>query len=60
MRKKNGEIFISYKPSEMSIEFLIKEISKYNIKIKDISVKDTSLEDLFKKLLSRLLYFPSY
>ena len=44
------EISIDYKPSQHSIDELINEVVKYNIKIKDISIKDTTLEDLFKKI----------
>ena len=29
---------------------LINEVVKYNIKVKDISIKDTTLEDLFKEI----------
>ncbi len=47
---KNNEILINYKPSKDSIDKLINEVAKYNIKIKDISIKDTTLEDLFKKI----------
>ena len=47
---KNNEIFISYQPSKYSIDGLIKEVAKNNIKIKDISIKDTTLEDLFKEI----------
>ena len=32
------------------IDELINEVVKYNIKIKDISIKDTTLEDLFKEI----------
>ena len=49
-KNKNNEIFINYQPSKKSINNLIKEIAKYNIKIKDISIKDTTLEDLFKQI----------
>ena len=45
-----NEISIDYKPSEHSIDELISEVVKYNIKIKDISIKDTTLEDLFKEI----------
>ncbi len=45
-----NEISIDYKPSEHSIDELINEVVKYNIKIKDISIKDTTLEDLFKEI----------
>ena len=44
------EISIDYKPSQHSIDELINEVVKYNIKIKDISIKDTTLEDLFKEI----------
>ncbi len=45
-----NEISIDYQPSEHSIDELINEVVKYNIKIKDISIKDTTLEDLFKEI----------
>ena len=45
-----NEISIDYKPSKHSIDELISEVVKYNIKIKDISIKDTTLEDLFKEI----------
>ena len=47
---KNNEISIDYKPSQHSIDELINEVAKYNIKVKDISIKDTTLEDLFKEI----------
>ena len=47
---KTNEIFINYQPSKHSIDRLIKEVAKHNIKIKDISIKDTTLEDLFKEI----------
>ncbi len=52
--KKNNsnEILIDYQPSKSSIDELINEVVKYKIKIKDISIKDTTLEDLFKKITS--------
>jgi len=46
----NNEISIDYKPSQQSIDELINEVVKYNIKVKDISIKDTTLEDLFKEI----------
>ena len=46
----NNEISIDYKPSQHSIDNLINEVVKYNIKVKDISIKDTTLEDLFKEI----------
>ena len=46
-----NEISIDYKPSKHSIDELISEIVKYNIKIKDISIKDATLEDLFKEII---------
>lgn len=49
---KNDEILINYQPSKNSIDKLINEVAKYNIKIKDISIKDTTLEDLFKQITS--------
>ena len=51
IQHKNNEIFINYQPSKNSIDGLIKEVAKYNIKIKDISIKDATLEDLFKKII---------
>ena len=45
-----NEISIDYKPSNHSIDELISEVVKYNIKVKDISIKDTTLEDLFKEI----------
>ena len=50
-KNKNDEIFIDYKPSNNSIDTLINEVAKYNIKIKDISIKDTTLEDVFKEIV---------
>ena len=47
----SNEISIDYKPSKHSIDELISEVVKYNIKIKDISIKDTTLEDLFKEII---------
>ena len=44
------EISIDYKPSQHSIDELINEVVKYNFKVKDISIKDTTLEDLFKEI----------
>jgi len=46
----SNEISIDYKPSQHSIDELINEVVKYNIKVKDISIKDTTLEDLFKEI----------
>ena len=46
----SNEISIDYKPSQHSIDDLINEVVKYNIKVKDISIKDTTLEDLFKEI----------
>ncbi len=46
----NNEIIIDYQPSKHSIDGLINEVVKYDIKIKDISIKDTTLEDLFKEI----------
>ena len=47
----SNEILINYKPSRHSIDELINEVVKYKIKIKDISIKDTTLEDLFKEII---------
>ncbi len=47
----SNEISIDYQPSKQSIDELLNEVVKYNIKIKDISVKDTTLEDLFKEII---------
>ena len=47
----SNEISINYQPSKQSIDGLINEVVKYNIKIKDISIKDTTLEDLFKEII---------
>ena len=47
---KSNEILINYQPSKGSIDELINEVAKHNIKIKDISIKDTTLEDLFKEI----------
>jgi ABC-2 type transport system ATP-binding protein len=49
-KHNRNEISIDYKPSKHSIDELISEVVKYNIKIKDISIKDTTLEDLFKEI----------
>lgn len=49
-KNRHNEIFVDYQPSKNSIDSFIKEVAKYKIKIKDISVKDTNLEDLFKKI----------
>ena len=46
----SNAIIIDYQPSRQSIDGLINEVVKYNIKIKDISIKDTTLEDLFKEI----------
>ena len=46
----SNEILIDYKPSKHSIDELISEVVKYNIKIKDISIKDATLEALFKEI----------
>ena len=46
----SNEISIDYQPSKQSIDELINEVVKYNIKVKDISIKDTTLEDLFKEI----------
>ena len=46
----SNEILIDYKPSLYSIDELINEVVKYNIKVKDVSIKDTTLEDLFKEI----------
>mgnify|MGYP005753541527 FL=1 len=48
---KENEIFINYKPSKNSVDSLINEVIKQNLKIKDISIRDTNLEDLFKKII---------
>ncbi len=49
-KHNSNEISIDYKPSRNSIDELINEVVKYNIKVKDISIKDTTLEDLFKEI----------
>jgi len=47
----NGEtIEINYKPSEIKFNELLKAIYESNIDIKDISIKETKLEDVFLKL----------
>ncbi len=49
--KPNGEtIEINYKPSEIKFNELLKAIYESNIDIKDISIKETKLEDVFLKL----------
>ena len=50
-KHNSNEISIDYKPSRNSIDELINEVVKYNIKVKDISIKDTTLEDLFKEII---------
>ena len=50
-KHNSNEIFINYQPSKDSIDKLINEVVKYNIKIKDVSIKDTNLEDLFKEII---------
>ena len=49
-KHNRNEISIDYRPSKHSIDELINEVVKYNIKVKDISIKDTTLEDLFKEI----------
>ena len=46
----SNQISIDYQPSKHSIDALINEVVKYNFKVKDISIKDTTLEDLFKEI----------
>ena len=47
----NGKIIeINYKPTEISFNDLLKAIYESNINIKDISIKETRLEDVFLKL----------
>ncbi len=48
---KKNELFTYYQPSKSSVDFLINEVIKHNLKIKDISIRDTNLEDLFKKII---------
>jgi ABC-2 type transport system ATP-binding protein len=49
--KLNGKIIeINYKPTEISFNELLKAIYESNINIKDISIKETRLEDVFLKL----------
>ena len=50
MEHNRNEISIDYKPSKHSIDELISAVVKYNIKIKDISIKDATLEDLFREI----------
>ncbi len=50
-KHNSNEIFINYQPSKDSIDKLINEVVKYNIKIRDVSIKDTNLEDLFKEII---------
>ena len=50
-KHNRNEISIDYRPSKHSIDELINEVVKYNIKVKDISIKDTTLEDLFKEII---------
>ena len=50
-KNKDDEIFIEYKPSKNSVDSLINQVIKHNIKIKDISIRDTNLEDVFKKII---------
>ena len=49
--KNHKCIFISYKPSETSMEKIFNIILKNNIKIKDIVTSEPSLEDLFNNLV---------
>jgi ABC-2 type transport system ATP-binding protein len=49
--KTNGKtIEINYKPSEVGFNELLKAINNSNLDIKDISIKETRLEDVFLKL----------
>ena len=49
--KRNGETLeINYKPSEIKFNDLLKAINESNLDIKDISIKETKLEDVFLKL----------
>ena len=49
-KNKNNELSITFKPSKYSVGYLINEVIKNNIIIKDVFIKEANLEDLFKEI----------
>ena len=45
-----GKVSLSYEKSKLSIDSIITEIKKQDIKIQDISTDDGDLEDVFLRL----------
>ena len=45
-----NKLILSYEKSKLSIDSIISEIKKQDIKIQDISTDDGDLEDLFLRL----------
>ncbi len=51
VKKKNNSVILKYKKSQTNTAELIKELSNTNLGLKDISTKESDLEDIFIKLL---------
>ena len=47
---EENKLVLSYEKSKLSIDSIISEIKKQNIKIQDISTDDGDLEDVFLRL----------
>ena len=48
----NATIRINYRPSKYSAGFLISKVINSNLKIKDVSIIEANLEDLFNKIVN--------
>ena len=51
VKKKNNSVILKYKKSQTNTAELIKELSDTKLGLKDISTKESDLEDIFIKLL---------
>ena len=51
IKKKNNSVILKYKKSQTNTAELIKELSDTKLGLKDISTKESDLEDIFIKLL---------
>ena len=49
--KNQKELHIDYNPSKHSVGYLINEVIKSKLDIKDVSIKEAKLEDLFKNIV---------
>ena len=49
--KNQNELHITYRPSKHSIGYLINEVIGCNFIVKDVTIKEAKLEDLFKNIV---------